>query len=234
MHVENHPSALRYELKMDCEQVFLPQVKSWVQLHPVGFRQAFPDRWVNSLYMDTPDLDTLNDHLEGVPVRRKFRYRWYGENLGDACGQFEIKNKNERVGWKLIQSVEIQFDLRSQRWMVVHQKMIEYLSQVKNNLFLEILKVSRPLVIISYLRKYYISGDGQVRLTIDCQQKAFDQWMSVYPNLLFRLPSSDNLTIEIKSEVSEARNLADILASFPLRTHRHSKFVTAVSTLLER
>ena len=70
----------RYELKQTYSELFLPELRSWVQMHPAGFRTAYPPRWVNSIYFDTPDLDSFNDHIAGVPVRRKLRYRWYGED----------------------------------------------------------------------------------------------------------------------------------------------------------
>lgn len=227
-------SDFRYELKMECEQTLMPQVQSWVKLHPAGFREAFPPRRVNSVYLDTYALDTLNDHIEGVPVRRKFRFRWYGEDLGYARGQFEIKNKNERVGWKITQPVPLLFNLRSTSWAEIQHQMTACLQMMRSNLFLELLRVSRPLVMISYLRKYYISGDGLIRLTLDSHQKAFDQWMTVYPNISFHQPDPDLLVVEFKSDISNSRDMADILAEFPLRTRRHSKFVSAVSSILER
>ncbi len=227
-------SDFRYELKMECDQLFMPQVESWVSLHPAGFRSAFPPRQVNSVYMDTLALDTLNDHIEGVPVRRKFRFRWYGEDLAHAQGQFEIKNKNERIGWKITQPVNCQFNFRSSSWASIQQQMIAYLQKGNNKLILELLRVSRPLVLISYSRKYYVSGDGQIRLTIDSHQKAFDQWMTVVPNLSFLSPDPGQLVVEFKSDISNAKVIADILAEFPLRTRRHSKFVSAVSSLMER
>ena len=232
--MEYQISGLRYEIKMECDQFFMPQVESWVNAHPAGFRKAYPARWVNSVYLDTNSLDTLNDHMDGVPVRRKFRFRWYGEDLAFARGQFEIKNKNERVGWKLIQPVDRTFDLQTSSWYAIHQQMLEYLETIKSNLFLELLKVSRPLVLIRYYRDYYVSGDGHIRLTIDSRQKAYDQWMAAYPNLTFQLPGQELIVTELKTEVSNARNMANLLAEFPLRARRHSKFVSAVSSLLDR
>jgi hypothetical protein len=67
----------RYEVKMACDQVYLPDVRAWVQLHPAAFIEAYPLRQVNSLYFDTLDGDCLNANLIGISERRKLRLRWY-------------------------------------------------------------------------------------------------------------------------------------------------------------
>ena len=53
----------RYELKQTYSELFLPELRSWVQMHPAGFREAYPPRWVNSIYFDTPDLHSLTTIL---------------------------------------------------------------------------------------------------------------------------------------------------------------------------
>ena len=42
---------------------------------------AFPDRIVNNVYFDTPDLAAFEANLWGAPERRKCRLRWYGETF---------------------------------------------------------------------------------------------------------------------------------------------------------
>ncbi|MGB8981022.1 MAG: VTC domain-containing protein, partial [Anaerolineales bacterium] len=74
----------RYEIKMAYEPGLLPELRSWIHSHPAGFATAYPPRQVNSAYMDTPDLNSFNDHLSGIPLRRKLRFRWYGEDLAKA------------------------------------------------------------------------------------------------------------------------------------------------------
>jgi len=34
----------RYELKQSYPELFLPELRSWVQMHPAGFRMAYPAR----------------------------------------------------------------------------------------------------------------------------------------------------------------------------------------------
>ena len=64
----------RYEIKMTCDEVFLGEVRAWVNLHPEVFLEAYPPRRVNSLYFDTLERDCLNDNLIGASDRAKNRH----------------------------------------------------------------------------------------------------------------------------------------------------------------
>jgi hypothetical protein len=232
------PRGLRYELKLECEPGSYAQVAAWVRLHSAGFREAYAPRQVNSLYLDTLSFDTLNDHIEGVPERRKLRFRWYGPDLGTARGQMELKSKRERAGWKVTCPVQGAIELRCGDWSTIRRDLLTGLSDgaagADQALFRELIQVARPLVINSYQRRYYVSADGRVRLTVDDRLRAYDQWRTARPNISFRTPLPDLFVVELKSDVRHAAYLADVLAEFPLRVHRHSKYVSALSSLLER
>jgi hypothetical protein len=222
------PPMTRYELKMTYDLTSLQEVRSWVLGHPAAFVTAYPPRWVNSIYFDTPDLDSYNDHLAGVPERRKLRFRWYGESLRYARGQMEIKNKSERAGWKITQPIEQDFDLEALDWLQIMQG----LQQSSSGMVHELLSVVQPAVLTVYWREYFISSDDLIRLTLDSELQAYDQWFTPQPNLWFRQPPDESLILEFKSDVANASVLADIIAHFPNRVERRSKYVAAVERLL--
>lgn len=222
--------AARYEIKMAYEPGLSPELHSWIDSHPAGFATAYPPRQVNSVYMDTPDLNSFNDHLSGVPLRRKLRFRWYGEDLAKTKGIMEVKNKSERAGWKLVQAVEHEFDLAHMSWNEVMEK----LRSGTTDLIHEMLCVARPVVLSVYFREYFVSGDGLVRLTIDSNLRAYDQLMSARPNIWFCQPLEQALIVEFKSDVENAAYLSDILSHFPIRSNRYSKYVTNLSLSLIR
>lgn len=230
--MENNRQEIRYELKMECEFHQLPSIHSWTRLHSCSFNESFPPRQVNSIYFDTPDLDTFNDHIQGVNERRKLRFRWYGTNLDSATGHLELKEKNDRIGWKLIQPVESKLMFLQQSWSEIQTRILKDIHGKKNNIFQEMLSVSRPIVLTCYQREYYISANQQVRMTLDYNLKSYNQWYSAKPNLIFRSPSLNKIIIELKSETRYARNLADVLAQFPVRANRNSKFTSAVDSFL--
>jgi hypothetical protein len=234
METEAELRSARYELKLELEGSMLPTARAWTRLHPAGFYETYPPRRVNNIYFDTHRLDSYNDHMEGVPERRKLRFRWYGEDLRHACGQLELKEKNERTGWKLVHPVEDVLDLERCDWADAQRVILGSLSNGDGRLFREMLGVSRPLVINSYQREYYLSADGLVRLTLDYDQRVYDQWLAARPNLSFVVPSLNKMLIELKAEVAHARSLADVLARFPVRASRHSKFISAIDLIFER
>lgn len=200
------------------------EVRGWTVCHPCAFAVAYPPRWVNSVYFDTPDLDCYNDHLSGVPERRKLRFRWYGSLFAEARGQMEVKNKRERAGWKIIQPVDRGFSFESVDWAEV----LGSLREQTDGIVRELLWVARPVVMTVYSREYYVSADGLVRLTIDTDLQAYSQLFTSRPNLWFCQPVEPKVIVELKSDVSNANQLADILAYFPQRAGRQSKFLDSM------
>lgn len=220
----------RYEIKMAYEPGLLPELRSWITPHPAAFATAYPPRQVNSVYMDTPDLDSFNDHLAGVPLRRKLRFRWYGEDLAKAKGIMEIKNKSERAGWKITQPVDCEFDLVHMSW----NEIMQALRASTTDIIHEMVCVARPVALIVYWREYYVSADGLVRLTIDTDLRSYDQLMTARPNIWFIQPLEQVVIVELKSDVANAKYISDILSHFPVRSNRYSKYMTNLSLSLVR
>ena len=97
----------RYELKLVTPEIELATVRSWVRLHPAGFRTAFPPRRVNSIYLDTPGYRNLSENLAGMPDRQKLRLRWYGQ-MSDVVENpmLEMKIKEGHMGRKRQQKLD--------------------------------------------------------------------------------------------------------------------------------
>lgn len=60
----------------------LPEVLALVRRHPAVFRETYPARIVNNVYLDTPEFRDYHDHINGVAHRTKTRVRWYGSWSG--------------------------------------------------------------------------------------------------------------------------------------------------------
>ena len=215
----------RYELKQAYSELQLPELRSWVRMHPAGFRAAYPPRWVNSLYFDTHRLDTFNDHIAGVPVRRKLRYRWYGEDIKVARrGQMEVKNKSELAGWKLIEKLLPDFELEGKSWAAL----ADAFCTASGGIVRELLSVARPVLLTVYHREYFVSADEQVRLTVDSQMKGYDQYFHARPNLYFPNRGDERVVLELKSKIDQVAQLTEALSHFPARAMRYSKYVTNI------
>jgi SPX domain protein involved in polyphosphate accumulation len=219
--MEKVSESVRYELKLTFDSAWLEDIRSWLRVHPAAFSPAFEPRQVNSIYFDTPGLDMYNDHLAGVPERRKLRFRWYGEDLRFARGHVEIKNKSERAGWKNHQAIDYQLDLESKDW----DEVMANLRENSSGIIRELLSIVRPTLINTYQRDYYISADGLVRITLDSGLVIFNQVFTARPNLWFRLGIDSIIILELKSGIENARRIADVLAHIPGRAGRYSKYV---------
>src|SRR5687768_10170233 len=92
---------MRYERKYRTEGYTLEEITHLVRMHRASFRKAFPDRCINSLYLDTTELDFMHDNIMGLSGRTKQRIRWYGYDLQHITKPvLEIKIKNNELGKK--------------------------------------------------------------------------------------------------------------------------------------
>lgn len=217
---------LRYELKMAVNGRLLPNARNWLRLHPAGFRPAYPIRLVNSLYLDTPHLNALTANIVGVSDRQKLRLRWYGDFRQNPVIQpmLELKFKHNLVGGKKRFPLPTSLDLR-QPWSVILATLYK---QVPTDWQPLLAAASQPTLINQYRRDYFVTPDGQIRATLDYDQRAYDQRFTPRPNLYHPLPAADLLVIEVKSEVAQADRLEAIMAHFPAQRTRNSKYANAM------
>ncbi|MBN1309837.1 MAG: polyphosphate polymerase domain-containing protein [Anaerolineae bacterium] len=219
---------LRYEIKMVCPRHRLQQARFWVRLHPAGFMVAHPPRQVNSLYLDTPHLRSLNDNLEGLSARRKFRLRWYGVSVEDICPSIEIKEKYNLLGRKKQTLLPCKLDL-----MLPWSEILKTIHAAVSPAWRALLQtVNQPTLLNRYQREYYITPDGVIRVTLDYDQVAYDQRLTSRPNLRVQLPPADAVVIEIKAAATQARRLEEITAGFPSSRSRNSKYAQGLLAAL--
>jgi len=220
---------LRYELKMPFAAVRLFEARTWVRTHSAAFHVAYPPRRVNNIYFDLPGMALLGNHLDGDGKRYKLRFRWYGEEFSNIHGILEVKHKIDNVGWKENQPIASALDLRQMSW----QDVVRTLAADASGWVCEMMQSARAVLINDYQREYFVSGDGQTRLTLDYDLNVYHQQLHLRPNLVFRQPRQDLMLVEIKSELQKASELSGLIAGFPLRVSKYSKYVDAMDTLLE-
>jgi hypothetical protein len=217
---------MRYEVKMTCDEIHLPTVRSWMRLHPVGFVEAYPPRQVNNVYLDTVELDCLNDHVDGIAERSKLRFRWYGQDVASVRGVLELKHRSSQVGYKEYSPIPVTFDLTTISW---HDWMRALRAHAEGNVAVHLASREHPTLLNRYWREYYESSDGQVRVTVDYGQISFEQLVYRSPNLALRMPDDSPVVIECKADVQFSRRVSDVLSLFPLQAEPNSKYVRAVS-----
>ncbi|HWH71058.1 MAG TPA: VTC domain-containing protein, partial [Candidatus Sulfotelmatobacter sp.] len=75
---------LRYERKFVAEGFTPAEVLARVRRHPGAFREVYPPRVVNNVYLDSPSRRDYYDHINGAANRTKTRVRWYGPQFESA------------------------------------------------------------------------------------------------------------------------------------------------------
>jgi SPX domain protein involved in polyphosphate accumulation len=207
---------LRYERKFRAEDVNLSEVLQMLKLHRQSFRKAFPDRYINSIYLDTYNLDYYNDNIAGLSDRVKQRIRWYGPDLEQIHNPIlEIKVKNNKLGYKRYAELN-SFKPGPE---------FSYSNYMKQHLWLSTNNIV-PVVMIRYIRSYYLSFDKKIRITIDRDQ----EYYPVDQKLNFNIqPYADAaIILELKYPADFKTNLDQITQDIPFRMTRNSKYVQAV------
>ena len=102
----------RYELKYHLTAYSVAHCTQVVLQHPASFQKAFPDRQVNNIYFDTPELTSFLNNVDGISERKKYRIRWYGEDF-DQIDQpvLEQKIKENQLGSKVSVALPAAIDL---------------------------------------------------------------------------------------------------------------------------
>ncbi len=206
---------MRYERKYKIENLSYSLVEQSIRLHPAGFRKIFPDRQVNNIYFDTSDWTTFKENVMGIAERKKFRVRWYGENL-QAIEKpvFEIKIKSNQLGDKISHPIA-PFQLSN---LDLTLKEIQNLSEAKVPL--------HPTLLNSYHRSYFGTPDGKFRITLDRKLRYF----SLLNNSNFNTYRIEDEEIVMELKYDEALDLATdrITQHFPFRMTKSSKYVTGI------
>lgn len=220
---------LRYERKFLAPEHTPSGVLAAVRRHPALFREAYPARRVNSLYLDTPARQDYFEHVNGAPSRVKTRIRWYGNPDGlIEKPALERKSKHGLVSGKLV------FPLPplSAGNGIAPPDLNAALDRAALPPELRlVLRYLQQAVVVSYLRHYLQSADGCFRLTLDSQLR----FSGVNPgtgNLAPAQPRPFPVIIELKFDPRFAGHAALAANAWPYRLSRCSKYVLGIERLL--
>lgn len=220
-----HP---RHERKFVAQGCSLPEVLAIIRRHPALFRDTYPPRAVNSLYLDTPALSDYHAHVLGAANRTKTRVRWYGPlsaHIPAPC--LERKLKRGEVGGKLgfrLPALTVNGGLPPSELEAAFADadLPEGLRGALRHL--------RPAVVNRYRRHYFQSADGRVRLTLDTDLQ-FLGLSHATGKLLPALPAAPGVILELKYAPGDAESAAAITNAFPFRLTRCSKYVQGIERL---
>lgn len=194
--VKNQSGPPRLEKKYCLAQHQLYYLDPFIKLCPLNLSEIYWERKVNNIYFDDFSFSSFKDNLIGAENRFKIRWRWYGEEKKNKAN-LEIKMKKANLVYKLVRSLD----------------------QDQPKLIKELMKRLKPVLLNSYYRRYYLTRDKKVRLTIDRQLK--------YPKKL-----SDNIIIELKYLPEDEIVAAELINHLPLTITKNSKYVNGLASAL--
>lgn len=164
---------------------------------PGDFVEQHPPCRIHNVYYDTPTLTHYRAHVNGISNRMKVRRRWYEGNRG-RDERIEFKGKVGNITRKTVYLLdEIPFEIMG---------LLDSLQGTLEN---------------AYLRHYYVSRSGKLRITVDTEQTFNAQSVT-----------SSGAILELKFSPEDEREAQIFCSKLSLRTVAHSKYVTGMKQYL--
>lgn len=177
---------------------------------------------ITSLYFDTPDDHDLNQKLNGVIFREKYRIRVYDKN--SPFGKFEIKRKLNQT----IEKLSIRITIADINNIISG----DYTSLEKNQEFAYVAKRMRymqymPKSIVEYHRHAYYLPLNNIRVTLDSNLSNYgfkDNFSNIDDLIPNKVKRHGHDILEVKYNGAIPRYILDMLSSFPIRQAAISKY----------
>jgi len=218
---------LRYENKFVCSDLYESDIMSWISLSTFCFRKQYSVRLINNIYYDTFEYAAYSDNLDGISKRSKLRYRWYGDSLYPLKGSIELKNRINSYGFKNSSKINLTGNILS------HKDLRSNFKRVVNAEWDIIIQYyCLPIILNRYVRSYYISKCGGIRLTLDQSHEVYDQTLSDKINIHYRAATPEYSVIELKYDPSNYEVVASSIGDIPLRYSKNSKYVNSVKSIM--
>lgn len=219
---------LRYEKKLVAEGLTQAEVLAGVRRHPSAFREVYPPRTVNNIYLDSPARRDYHEHINGTAHRSKTRVRWYGQQF-EAVERPTLERKLRRGAVSGKQAYPLP-PLSINGGCLRSSLNGAFDTAVFPPILRSSLRHLEPALFNRYQRHYFLSRDGKFRLTMDSGL----QFAGVQPNARkvdFSLPAARTVIIELKFGLDFAEEAALITNTFPFRVARFSKYVAGIERM---
>ena len=223
----NVPESARLETKFVISSIYKNDLLNWIRLNPAIFIVPYPDRWINNIYFETFEYDAFKQNIAGISSRNKVRYRWYGESESINAGVLEVKCKRNQFGWKLRYDVNEAPWVLDGNWRTIKKSILKQLP-VDGKIWLEAYPI--PIIKNCYYRKYFVTADGKIRITVDINQSvSVGQKYKSSVNINKSLNKFfDIMIIEVKFSRENRAKASEIIKKIPIRVSRYSKYITGL------
>ena len=217
----------RYEKKFIVPYPQQHLIKKFIFTNQMRFIKEHEDRKVNSIYLDTNNLTLYKENIDGLSKRKKLRIRWYNDLKKDTNIYFEVKKKNNELGLKNIYKLDIKIEnhhkenfLKKILSNIVSLDLDQEISSLICNV--------KPIIIITYERKYLISNICDCRMTIDTKLKY--KIINHYANYIWDdYYNNQEMIIELKYPANIDKEIINKYFHFPFRVSKNSKYVNGIN-----
>lgn len=224
--LDKHSLNYRYERKFRSEFLTFDEIINYIDIHPALFSPIYQPRFVNNIYFDTHNFESLDDNITGNSNRYKVRIRWYGDLYQKIEKPIlEIKIKSGTVGTKLsypLDSFEYSGNLSALNFNQIFSNSNlpdEILLYVQNWL---------PSLVNSYYRIYFLSADEKFRITVDKDLIYGPVSSTMLPIKMIDYLDSAAI-LELKYNSQDDIEAHKISSFFPMRATKNSKYVTGLT-----
>jgi hypothetical protein len=219
------PSTLapRFEVKLLGAEIDHARVLAQLRLLPALLRPLYPERIVQTIYLDTHEAKALEENRAGISPRRKLRFRWYGEASDLVQGQLECKQReNEFLNkdlYVLPSAIAVEGSTRT--------AFSRALREAVPSRWRQRLCGREPSQWLRYRRDYLTSADGSLRITVDRGFRACDQRFAFRLTQSRPTPLPALLIVEIKGPPDAQAVIERCLQGIDLQPGKCSKFALA-------
>jgi SPX domain protein involved in polyphosphate accumulation len=209
---------MRYENKFVFDGSLYHGIYNQILLSPAFFKEIYYERRVNNIYLDSFDYANYYANINGEQNRIKQRIRWYGDTFE---AKTPILEYYEMPDFKLDES----FIYSNYLALLPHH--IKEFNEKYFEMYNDISQQT-PTLYNTYDRRYFLSGDGKYRLTID-RNMSFSKIGATFNNP-YSFNSRD-IVVELKYDEDDVLGACELIQHFDFRLSRNSKYVNGISGL---
>ena len=214
----------RYEIKFVLDESSYSDALQWLYIC-TNTVNRYPDRYINTIYLDNLDLESVRDNLAGVSDRVKTRIRWYDSN---SDSKLEKKIRKGRLVKKEITPLDLGDDFSSDL------SPLELRNRINDALYNET-ELNDDYYIstlgVRYLRKYFEDQVG-LRVTFDEKIQFSDLFDDIDPfPFSNRLIDYKQKIMEIKFDPSNKDYVSSLVKKLNMTPKRHSKYLVGMAHL---
>ena len=184
---------------------------------------------IRSLYFDDLNHSALDEKLDGICLRSKYRIRMY--NYKPEYLKLEKKEKLGSLTRKTAQTIALRDALKLQYRNIPQTPDIstlhgELAAKVRNS-------GVRPMVLVDYDRTPFVCADGNTRITLDenLRTRPYDANLMASPAAMIPVLERGQVILEVKFDDFLPGYLSDALCDIPKVNLAISKFALCMNLM---